>query len=220
MTSDRFVPQVEQRRFVAMTARILRVAHTRAPDLDVADRMRDLVRDDVAAATSTLDYVAWEVGRGAGYLADRAERTLAAAIQGGPPAAVGRRLATGFARERELGWMPLAVAFEALSGVVAGLSELAQELVASAGEEQRLLGRRARRGSFFPENVWIRVPRLAGPASRETDPLARSRLAEQVSTAFLEAVAGQAGALDPKFPFWEWHRRDGRVVEWPQAFRL
>jgi hypothetical protein len=127
------------------------------------------------------------------YVADRASRLLSAAAAGGSVAPMPRESADLFARERELGHMPLRDAFAHLAALDRALGELEHEVVSGRLKPD-------------PEKGFMTTEIPLGRTFAYTDPLLRSDLSLSIAVTYLEALAG-GGDLDT--PFFSMSRRKG-----------
>lgn len=174
---------------------LMRVVYSNLTDEEAAAQIGEEVRSNPRAAKATLDYVRRIHDASHGYETDRACRILVGAIEGTPPEAVRPEDAKLFERERELGWLPLAEAFERLAAAVPELEAIrvrSEELAASPelfGIEQEADGD----GLVIPAGVLPKTDGLVGPVSGHPDPLIRSRLASSIVANYVRALLTHTG---------------------------
>lgn len=166
---------------------LMKDVYSELDDCAAAESLRDTVKAHPHAAEATLRYVTRTRRRYPGYITDRARRILVAAMQGRAPAAVDASCAELYRRERELGEMALAEAFDEICRAVPELRSLVYELAHAT----------QRRDGSAMRSLEARVRRCVGPDARHPDALVRSPLARQVVARYLSVLEGRAYARDP-----------------------
>ena len=159
-------------------------------DEDAAAALRPVVVAHPDAAGATLAYITANHERVGGYVADRARRLLTAAVTDTPPTPVAPTMAGLYARERELGHLPLAAA-------VARLTELQPQLdeLFSRASESGQLGH----ASIRDVKLSSAAHELVGPRSTHPDPLVRSQLALSIAAMNIRMLTGQLADDDRPF---------------------
>jgi hypothetical protein len=169
---------------------LMHVVYSHLTDEEAAVRVGEVVRSDRRAAEATLRYVRRARDLSGGYDADRAFRILVGAMNETMPDPIRIEDAELFARERELGWMPLSEAFERLRALVPELGEVrtrAEEL-ADSPESFGIVQDTERDRLMVPAGVLPTSGALVGRGSRHPDPLIRSSVAGSVVGTYVTAV--------------------------------
>lgn len=173
---------------------LMRVVYSHLTDAEAAVRIGEIVRSNPRAATTTLRYAREAIQFSRGYDTDRAYRVLEAAMKGTLPAPVRVGDVQLFERERELGWLPLAEAFERLRVAVPELAQVAAraEELAASPDDFGIVHDAKDKVIVVPSGLLPTAYGLVGPESHHADPLIRSSLAATVAARYVAAVLGQS----------------------------
>ncbi len=120
------------------------------------------------------------------YQGDRAYRLLEAAYNNEAVAAIAADVSDLFARERELGHMPLGNAFGCLTELEPRLNKVDLD---TRGDPDVIAPETLTRQTASGESISM----LVGPSSQHPDPLVRSGIALNIASQFLAIQAGESG---------------------------
>ncbi len=135
------------------------------------------------------------------YHHDRVYRLLSAAAAGGPVQPVPPERAEPFAREAELGRMPMSEAFQRLVAIEPELAGVEHEV--RAGDAAQA----ADGCTLLPQAAKERVRRLVGGGATRDDELLRSTLAGSIADQYLQQLAGAAHLGTPFEAFFDTPRK-------------
>jgi hypothetical protein len=181
------------KRTASVMGPLMRVVYSRLSDPEAVEEMRAVVRAHTDAVQPSLAYVEEVRDYIGGYIPDRAYRILTAAIAGREPEPPDPADTVLFARERELGWLPLVDALDRLARLVPELEPLRDDLACKTeGRGDSLV--------LEPRTVLRLIDVVGGPRSNHRDPLLRSHLAQEVVANAISCVEGRSDARDPHTP--------------------
>ena len=197
--------------FIKAVARAWALAKVMAPltlvvrseltDEQAAERMRSVVKAHRRGARLAAQYVSDVLVRDGGYLADRADRVLSAAISDTAPTSIRSDIVSLYESERELCVRPLEAAFKSLASVIPELEGVKEKAAMQGFREP------ARPNQFRVVVLaeWRdAAAKLVGPGSTQTDPLLRSVAALNVVVTYLDWVGGDTHVTNPQQPMWSW----------------
>jgi hypothetical protein len=166
-----------------------KVVHSHLSDQAAVDHVRPFVRENPDGAKAAKAWVSDMRRDDGGYIADRYYRILVAVITDTPPRPIAPQNAERYARERELGWMPLEDAFAVIATAVPEVAAIAASPTSS------------------PDLRWSdELHRVIGPGSRHPDPVMRSSLAVQIAVTYLLDRDEDPEDPDLRRPVWGRHR--------------
>jgi hypothetical protein len=164
-------------------------ARSNETDMEAVARLSSLL---AAASKPDIDATLARLGREdtpISYLRDRALRLLQAASSGDQVLPMPAEYAQQFTRERELGHLPMGQAYEELSRLVPGLTDLERRV--KSWEKPDL---NSAPGQLFriarQKDIRNEAARLLGPATGGSDPVLRSNTAASIAQRYLYALLG------------------------------
>ncbi len=151
----------------------------------LSSSLAGVAKPDIDAALARLG----REDRPISYLRDRALRLLQAALNGDQVLPMPAEYAQQFTRERELGYLPMGQAYEELSRLVPGLTDLERRVKSWEKPNSN-----SAPGQLFyiarQKDIRNETARLVGPAVGGSDPVLRSNTAANIAQRYLYSLLG------------------------------